>query len=156
MTDSVFIFQHYDCSNFAFLCLRVWGKPGGAGRADPAGQFPGLGSTLTDQEGQRPTPLPVWVLPSLQQGDQRLCWQNQVPVQEQTTGECVFASVHSFNCFVITHKQQLCISAFIFFDLCVCLYVRVAVECFNKTDKYFLCAADIRAGGDRAHWGWPM
>lgn len=70
--------------------LRIWGKPRGAGRTDPAGQFPGLGSTLADQKGTGPTPLPVWVLPGLQQRDQGLGRQNQVPIQEQTTGECVF------------------------------------------------------------------
>lgn len=68
--------------------LRVRREPGGAGRAHPAGQFSGLGSSLADPKGKRPTPLPLWVLTGLQQRDKGLSRQNQVPVQDQTTGGC--------------------------------------------------------------------
>lgn len=66
--------------------FRSGGGPRGAGGAPAPGLLLGLGAKVTDQEGAGPTPLSVWAVTHLQQGDQRLVRTNKIPVQESPEG----------------------------------------------------------------------
>lgn len=158
----VFVFVLMSVFLLPLSPLRVRREPGGAGRAHPAGQFSGLGSSLADQKGKRPTPLPLWVLTGLQQRDKGLSRQNQVPVQDQTTGGCSAGLFWAILIMFMLVQQVCCVRSpadwsRVFYLLILSMFAHeAAVFSTFVTVTFFLFSwhlADVWAGCDRAHRG---